>query len=600
VNDIPLWQSYDGYAPTEGERVIHLPADALLEIRNCADRNIQSTGYIIRFKQLDAVVVTYDERTIQYTYDALSRLIEANYNNGAEIFTYGFDLAGNLTNLNGTSRTYNVVNQMTYDGTNTLMYDANGNLTDDSVNAYSWDRANRLLSMGGISYAYNGDGNRIQQDALKYILDLQPGLAQVIGDSDGNRFVHSPRGIHAVNDGAAWTYPLTDALGSVRGYANENSAVLSNVNYTPIGVPDTNIAGPAFTGEWRSENETQYHRARHLSPSLGTWLSLDPFEGMTDRPMSLNGYAWVEGNVVNATDASGKCLQTDVCANLPIWLRWLCEIPNQIPVPTLTPCGMRDNNGVNVLAATAITESDGFGPLTQDNAAVAALMVMQVNTFIATNGANWRELGTWTGAGRSPATIVADPTQTRILDIATHIVNGYCSNPSDPMALVNQSYPNIAGNQCLQDIAGNQNARFEISIDATRAADFRADSNYPLKCVFEAPGADRAIVVGGVEITRAWLGYQCAVGEQAVLARDPNTITNALSATGNYSCTPCTTVNQWWWRIPTSLSADIRNQIGTQIGQQISVNQQFVRTSNSQGNNLNNRYGGGLYVASCS
>ena len=178
-------------------------------------------------------------------------------------------------------------------------------MTGDGVNSYAWDRANRLLSMGGVSYQYNGDGNRIQQDALNYILDLQPGLVQAIGDSDGNLYIHSPRGVHAVNDGSDWTYPLTDGLRSVRGYADEKSAVLSNVNYSPIGVPDTNVIGPAFTGEWRSENETQYHHARHLSPGMGVWLNLDPFEGLVDRPMSLNGYSWVEGNVVNATDASG-------------------------------------------------------------------------------------------------------------------------------------------------------------------------------------------------------------------------------------------------------------------------------------------------------
>jgi RHS repeat-associated protein len=117
--------------------------------------------------------------------------------------------------------------------------------------------------------------------------------------------VHSPRGIQAVSDGAAWTYPLTDALGSVRGYADASNNVLSSVNYTPIGVPDTDWNGWAFTGEWRSENETQYHRARHLSPGLGVWLSLDPFEGLVDRPMSLNGYMYVEGRVSNSTDPSG-------------------------------------------------------------------------------------------------------------------------------------------------------------------------------------------------------------------------------------------------------------------------------------------------------
>ena len=157
--------------------------------------------------------------------------------------------------------------------------------TNGNMNSYVWDRANRLLSMGGISYTYNGDGNRIQQDALKYILDLQPGLAQVIGDSDGNRYIHSPRGVHAVNDGSDWTYPLTDGLGSVRGNTDAHSTVLSNVNYTPVGVPDTNIIGPAFTGEWRTGGTgMQYHRARYLSPGLGVWLSLDPFEGLVICP----------------------------------------------------------------------------------------------------------------------------------------------------------------------------------------------------------------------------------------------------------------------------------------------------------------------------
>jgi RHS repeat-associated protein len=49
-------------------------------------------------------------------------------------------------------------------------------------------------------------------------------------------------------------------------------------------------------------------RARNYSPTLGVFTSLDPFEGTRSRPMSLNGYSYVEGNVPNWTDPSG--LQT--------------------------------------------------------------------------------------------------------------------------------------------------------------------------------------------------------------------------------------------------------------------------------------------------
>ena len=155
-----LWQSYDGYAASTGEvtQIVELNGDGpyLFEFRNRPEKNPASSGYKIRFKQIVLPDIAYDLRTIQYTYDALSRLTEANYNNGATIYTYGYDLAGNLTNNNGATRTYNAANQMTHDGTNSLTYDANGNLTSDGTNTYVWDRANRLLSMGGVSYQYNG------------------------------------------------------------------------------------------------------------------------------------------------------------------------------------------------------------------------------------------------------------------------------------------------------------------------------------------------------------------------------------------------------------------------------------------------------------
>jgi YD repeat-containing protein len=39
-------------------------------------------------------------------------LLTANYNNGATVYNYGYDLAGNLVNNNGTTHTYNAANQM--------------------------------------------------------------------------------------------------------------------------------------------------------------------------------------------------------------------------------------------------------------------------------------------------------------------------------------------------------------------------------------------------------------------------------------------------------------------------------------------------------
>jgi hypothetical protein len=42
---------------------------------------------------------------------------------------------------------------------------------------------------------------------------------------------------------------------------------------------------------------------------MGIWTALDPFEGMMDRPMSLNGYGYVHGNPVTNVDPSGMFVQ---------------------------------------------------------------------------------------------------------------------------------------------------------------------------------------------------------------------------------------------------------------------------------------------------
>ncbi len=323
INDW-FWRSFNTYATTPAERVIHLPqvptlpgeTSGTLEIRNHSDRHRRSTGYVFRFKQLAVIDATYNERTIDYTYDGLSRLLTANYDGGTVEYTYGYDLAGNLTNMNGATRTYNAANQMTNDGTNTLTYDANGNLTNDGTNSYTWDRANRMLTApNNTSYTYDGLGNRVSQTvgttATNYLLDLQPGLVKVLRQSDGtntNHYIHSVRGIHAQSDGTNWQYITQDGLGSVRSLIDSTLGVDSTHTYDPYGnyigtAPTDSYFG--FTGEQTDPTGQLYLRARYYDPSLGVFSSLDPFEGTMARPMSLNGYGYVSGNPINRRDPSG-------------------------------------------------------------------------------------------------------------------------------------------------------------------------------------------------------------------------------------------------------------------------------------------------------
>jgi len=60
-----------------------------------------------------------------------------------------------------------------------------------------------------------------------------------------------------------------------------------------------------FTGEQTDANGQIYLRARYYDPATGVFTALDPFEGTMQRPMSMNGYSWVEGNPINFTDPTG-------------------------------------------------------------------------------------------------------------------------------------------------------------------------------------------------------------------------------------------------------------------------------------------------------
>ena len=85
---------------------------------------------------------------------------------------------------------------------------------------------------------------------------------------------------------------MQDGLGSVRSVVDDSLDVLESRLYEPYGTPfgtsGTNQTVYGFTGEPVDGNELVYLRARYYAPNLGVFAGLDPFEGMAQRPMSLN------------------------------------------------------------------------------------------------------------------------------------------------------------------------------------------------------------------------------------------------------------------------------------------------------------------------
>ncbi len=267
-----------------------------------------------------------DGRRVAYEYNEVNQLTKATVTNDPNgndtTTTYAYDEVGNLITktVEGVEHTY------TYDANDrliskdgaTLTYDANGNLIDDGTNTYEWDDKNRLVKVTTptdvVEYLYDGEDNRIAKvtsgGTTTYLIDANTPYAQVITESKENGTeIHYTYGNDLVSDGTH--YFLTDALGSTRGLTDNTESLTDSYDYHPYGElsshSGTSDNAFLFTGEQIDQETNNYYlRARYYSPSLTRFLSRDPFEGLTAKPITLNDYIYAGNNPIRYTDPSGE------------------------------------------------------------------------------------------------------------------------------------------------------------------------------------------------------------------------------------------------------------------------------------------------------
>ena len=256
---------------------------------------------------------------ISYTYDPLYRLTAADYSDGT-YFHYTYDAVGNrlteVTPGGSVSYVYDIANRLTTVGGVSYTWSDNGNLLSDGVSTYTYDHANRLSSaVEGTTtstFAYNGLGDRLRQTLdgtpTNYTLDLAAGLTEVLSDG-ANAYLYG-NGRLAEEQAAGWVYHLGDALGSVRQLADSSASVALAQSYEPFGETltsaGTRTSNFQFTNEQTDATGLVYLRTRYYEPSVGRLLSRDVWEGNPNQPVSYNAWLYVHSNPTNWTDPTGR------------------------------------------------------------------------------------------------------------------------------------------------------------------------------------------------------------------------------------------------------------------------------------------------------
>jgi RHS repeat-associated protein len=92
---------------------------------------------------------------------------------------------------------------------------------------------------------------------------------------------------------------------------DNNENLTASYTYTPYGTLSdhngTSNNNFLFTGEQRDKQSNDYYlRARYYSPESGRFISIDPFEGYSYRPNTLNNYIYSGNNPINFVDLSGE------------------------------------------------------------------------------------------------------------------------------------------------------------------------------------------------------------------------------------------------------------------------------------------------------
>lgn len=84
-----------------------------------------------------------------------------------------------------------------------------------------------------------------------------------------------------------------------------------------------------YTGEQRDGDSSFYYlRARYYDPSIGRFLTGDPFRGWVASPHSQNPYAYVMNNPANLTDPTGLCVLGLPCPPPPPPVKCLLDSPH--------------------------------------------------------------------------------------------------------------------------------------------------------------------------------------------------------------------------------------------------------------------------------
>ncbi len=270
-------------------------------------------------------------RTQTFAYDGLNRITTAQtqITTGTKCFgeTFAYDAWGNLLTIGGVTGYSGCTQENLGVGANvknqisTNAYDTAGNMT---TGGYTYDAENHLLTAGGVTYTYDGDGKRIQKSSGKLYWYGMGSDALNETDSTGatnnaafNEYVFFGGKRIARRDSSNNVfYYFADHLGTSRVMVQDGqTSPCYDADFYPYGgerppIANTCVQNYKFTGKERdSESQLDHFDARQYSNALGRFPSPDPITATpvhVINPQRWNMYSYTMNRPLVFVDPTGR------------------------------------------------------------------------------------------------------------------------------------------------------------------------------------------------------------------------------------------------------------------------------------------------------
>ena len=282
-----------------------------------------------------------------YTYDSLSRVTSRVIKDLADdnvVYTenYTYDAAGNMTDAPNSCFQYDTNNRLVIFNGNTVSYDLDGNMLNDGVCSYTYDSANRLKSSGGHTYTYTSADIRIRNlcadKDTTYTYNTNCKLSQLLTKTTNGvitKYVYGRGLIGEEVSGAFKTYHF-DCRGSTVAITDQNGNITDTFAYDTYGnlVSRTGTSNVIFLYNGRDgviadDNGLYYMRARYYSPEMRRFVNADIVAGQISNAVTLNGFAYANGNPVSFVYPFGLSAERGVSTAKNIF-KWFGDLHERI------------------------------------------------------------------------------------------------------------------------------------------------------------------------------------------------------------------------------------------------------------------------------